>query len=144
MKTASFNHTNIDRKWVVVDIAGQPLGRVASRVAAILRGKHKPTYTPSADTGDFVIIINSDQLALSGNKLLNKYYRHHSGYFGGLKEIRADKQLEKDSREMVFRAVKGMLPRGPLGRKMIGKLKIYRGAEHPHEAQQPTPINPLS
>jgi large subunit ribosomal protein L13 len=141
MKTDSFNHTNVDRRWVVVDLAGQTLGRVASRIAAILRGKTKPTFTPFADVGDFVVVINSDKLVLTGKKLSQKIYRHHTRFPGGLKEVVASKQLAKDSTVMVERAVKGMLPRGPLGRKMLRKLKVYKGAEHPHAAQQPTPVS---
>ena len=137
MKTDSFNHTNVDRNWVVVDLAGQTLGRVASRIAAILRGKTKPTFTPFADVGDFVVVVNSDKLVLTGDKLRQKMYRHHTNFPGGLKEVVAEKQLAKDSREMVERAVKGMLPRGPLGRSMLRKLKVYKGAEHPHAAQKP-------
>ena len=141
MKTDSFNHTNVDRKWVVVDMAGQTLGRVASRIAAILRGKTKPTYTPFADVGDFVVVVNSDKLVLTGTKLQTKLYRHHTTFPGGLKEVVAEKLLAKDSREMVERAVKGMLPRGPLGRSMLRQLQGYKGAEHPHAAQQPTSVN---
>lgn len=141
MKTDSFNHTNVDRKWIVVDMAGQTLGRVATRIASILRGKTKPTYTPFADVGDFVVVVNSDKLVLTGAKLQQKMYRHHTSFPGGLKEITAEKQLKNDSREMIERAVKGMLPRGPLGRSMLRKLKVYKGAEHPHSAQQPTPAN---
>ena len=140
MKTDSFNHTNVDRNWVVVDMAGQTLGRVASRIAAILRGKTKPTFTPFADVGDFVVVVNSDKLVLTGAKLQQKMYRHHTRFPGGLKEVVAEKQLAKDSREMIERAVKGMLPRGPLGRSMLRKLKVYKGAEHPHTAQKPTPV----
>jgi large subunit ribosomal protein L13 len=137
MKTDSFNHTNVDRQWVVVDMAGQTLGRVATRIAAILRGKTKPTYTPFADVGDFVVVVNSDKLVLTGAQ---KMYRNHTNFPGGLKEVVAERQLAKDSREMVERAVKGMLPRGPLGRSMLRKLKVYKGAEHPHAAQKPTPV----
>jgi large subunit ribosomal protein L13 len=138
MKTESFNHTNVDRKWVVVDLAGQRLGRVASRIAAILRGKTKPQFTPFADVGDFVVVINSDKLVLTGAKFQQKVYRSHTSFPGGLKEITADKLVIKDSTIMVERAVKGMLPKGPLGRSMLTKLKVYQGAEHPHQAQQPT------
>jgi large subunit ribosomal protein L13 len=144
MKTDSFNHTNVDRHWVVVDMAGQTLGRVAARIAAILRGKTKPTYTPFADVGDFVVVVNADKLVLTGAKLQQKLYRHHTSFPGGLREVTAEKQLAKDSRVMVERAVKGMLPRGPLGRSMLRKLKVYKGAEHPHEAQKPTPVNLVS
>ncbi len=140
MKTLSFNHTNVDRKWVVVDMAGQTLGRVAAQIASILRGKTKPTFTPFADVGDFVVVINSDKLVLTGNKFQQKIYYSHSGFPGGLKEIVADKLLAKDSRIMIELAVKGMLPKGPLGRSMLTKLKVYKGAEHPHQAQQPTTV----
>ena len=141
MKTDSFNHINVDCKWVVVDMAGQTLGRVATRIASILRGKTKPTFMPFADVGDFVVVVNSDKLVLTGAKLQQKMYRHHTTYPGGLKEVVAEKQLAKDSRAMIELAVKGMLPRGPLGRSMLRKLKVYKGAEHPHAAQQPTPVN---
>ncbi len=144
MKTDTFNHTNVDRQWVVVDMAGQTLGRVAARIAAILRGKTKPTYTPFADVGDFVVVVNADKLVLTGTKLQQKMYRHHTRFPGGLREVTAEKQLAKDSRVMIERAVKGMLPRGPLGRSMLRKLKVYKGAEHPHEAQKPTPVNLVS
>lgn len=140
MKTLSFNHTNVDRKWVVVDMAGQTLGRVATQIASILRGKTKPTYTPFADVGDFVVVINSDKLVLTGAKFQQKLYRSHTAFPGGLKEIVAEKLLAKDSRQMIEIAVKGMLPKGPLGRQMLTKLKVYKGAEHPHQAQQPTPV----
>jgi len=140
MKTLSFNHTNVDRKWIMVDMAGQTLGRVAAQIAAILRGKTKPTFTPFADVGDFVVVINSDKLVLTGAKFKQKIYYSHSGFPGGLKQIVADKLLAKDSRMMIELAVKGMLPRGPLGRSMLTKLKVYKGAEHPHQAQQPTTV----
>ncbi|MCC6625686.1 MAG: 50S ribosomal protein L13 [Deltaproteobacteria bacterium] len=142
MKTLTYNHTNTDRAWHIVDMAGKTLGRVAARVAAVLRGKHKPTYTPDADAGDFVVIINSDKLVLTGGKLQQKMYRHHTTFPGGLKELVADKMLARDSREMVERAVRGMLPKGPLGRRLLTKLKVYKGAEHPHAAQLPAPLEP--
>lgn len=141
MKTDFFNHNDTDRQWVIVDLAGQRLGRVATRIAAILRGKTKPTFTPFADVGDFVVVVNSDKLVLTGAKLQQKMYRHHTSFPGGLREITAEKLLAKDSRVMVERAVRGMLPRGPLGRRMLKKLKVYKGAEHPHAAQRPTPVN---
>jgi large subunit ribosomal protein L13 len=144
MKTQSYNHTNVERKWVLVDMAGQTLGRVASRVAAILRGKHKPTYTPHGDTGDFVVVINADKLVLTGTKFQKKVYRHHTSFPGGLKEIVADKLMAKDPTKVIELAVKGMLPRGPLGRAMFSKLKVYAGGQHPHQAQQPTPIDPTA
>ncbi len=142
MKTSSFNHTNVERQWLLVDMAGQTLGRVASRIASILRGKHKPTFTPHGDAGDFVIVINSDKLVLTGTKFQKKVYRHHTNHPGGLKSIVADKLVAKNSARMVELAVKGMLPKGPLGRSMLSKLKVYGGNEHPHAAQKPTPIDP--
>jgi len=144
MKTLSFNHDNTQRDWHIVDLAGLTLGRVAARVAAVLRGKNKPTYTPHADAGDFVVVINSDKLVLTGAKLQQKQYRNHTQFPGGLKELVAEKQLQKDSREMVEIAVRGMLPKGPLGRKLLKKLKVYKGAEHPHAAQQPQYFDPNS
>jgi large subunit ribosomal protein L13 len=144
MKTLSFNHTNVDRQWVLVDMAGQTLGRVASRIAGILRGKHKPTYTPHGDTGDFVVVINADKLVLTGTKFQKKVYRHHTSFPGGLKEIVASKLVAKDPARMIELAVKGMLPRGPLGRAMFSKLKVYTGATHPHQAQKPTVIDPAA
>lgn len=127
----------IERKWYVVDAAGQTLGRLASQVAAILKGKHKPTYTPHVDTGDHVIIINAADIKLTGNKLKDKKYYRHSGYPGGLKERTAEQMLEKSPEKVLELAVKGMLPKNSLGRQMFKKLHIYTGAEHPHQAQQP-------
>ena len=142
MATDSFNHTNVDRSWIVVDLNGQTLGRVAARIANILRGKHKPTFTPHADCGDFVVVLNSDKLVLTGTKLQQKLYRHHTNFPGGLKEMVAAKLLQKDSRIMVETAVRGMLPKGPLGRRMLKKLKVFKGSEHPHAAQSPVPFDP--
>ncbi|MFP7171469.1 50S ribosomal protein L13 [Terribacillus sp. 7520-G] len=131
------NESNIERKWLVVDAEGQTLGRLASEVAAILRGKHKPTYTPHADTGDNVIIINAEKIQLTGNKLADKIYYRHSNHPGGLKQRTADEMRTKYPEQMLELAIKGMLPKGPLARKMIKKLHVYRGAEHKHQAQQP-------
>ncbi|MFP7495384.1 50S ribosomal protein L13 [Terribacillus saccharophilus] len=131
------NESNIERKWLVVDAEGQTLGRLASEVAAILRGKHKPTYTPHADTGDNVIIINAEKIELTGNKLADKIYYRHSNHPGGLKQRTADEMRTKYPEQMLELAIKGMLPKGPLARKMIKKLHVYRGAEHKHQAQQP-------
>jgi large subunit ribosomal protein L13 len=131
------NENNIERKWLVVDAEGQRLGRLASEVAAILRGKHKPTYTPHADTGDYVIIINANKIELTGNKLADKMYYRHSGHPGGLKERTADEMRTKYPEQMLEIAIKGMLPKGSLGRKMAKKLHVYRGAEHNHAAQKP-------
>lgn len=137
MKTYMAKAETVERKWYVVDGAGVPLGRLASKVAAILRGKNKPTYTPNIDCGDFVIVINSDKVVLTGNKLENKYYRYHTSYIGGLKEIPYKTMMEKKSDVAVYEAVKGMLPKNSLGRKMITKLRVYKGAEHNHAAQKP-------
>ncbi|WP_080876107.1 50S ribosomal protein L13 [Oceanobacillus timonensis] len=131
------NEANIERKWLVVDAEGQRLGRLASEVAAILRGKHKPTYTPHADTGDNVIIINADKIELSGNKITDKMYYNHSNHPGGLRSRNAYEMRTKYPEEMLEVAIKGMLPKGPLGRKMKKKLHVYRGAEHNHQAQKP-------
>ena len=128
------------RKWYVVDATNIPLGRVASQVAAVLRGKNKPIYTPHVDTGDFVIVINTDKMVLTGNKLTDKKYFHHSGYPGGLKEVTYKDLMEKRSDFALEKAVKGMLPKNSLGKKMFGKLKVYKGSEHPHQAQQPVEL----
>ncbi len=130
----------VDRKWYVVDATDIPLGRVASQVAAVLRGKNKPIYTPHVDTGDYVIVINSDKMVLTGNKLNDKKYFHHSGYPGGLKEVTYKDLMEKRSDFALEKAVKGMLPKNSLGKKMFGKLKVYKGSEHPHQAQQPVEL----
>ena len=127
----------VDRKWYVIDAANIPLGRVASQVAAILRGKNKTIYTPHVDTGDYVIVINSDKMVLTGNKLNDKKYFHHSGYPGGIKEESYKDLMEKKSDFTLEKAVKGMLPKNSLGKKMFTKLKVYKGSEHPHQAQQP-------
>jgi large subunit ribosomal protein L13 len=128
---------NVVRKWYVVDAAGVVLGRLASKVAAILRGKNKPTFTPNVDTGDFVIVINTDKVVLTGKKLEDKFYRYHTGYIGGLKEISYKKMMAEKSDLAVYEAVKGMLPKNSLGRQMLKKLKVYKGAEHNHAAQKP-------
>ncbi len=137
MKTYMAHAETVERKWYVVDAAGVPLGRLASRVASILRGKNKPTFTPNVDCGDFVIIINTDKAVLTGKKLENKFYRYHTGYIGGLKEISYKKMMEEKSDLAVYEAVKGMLPKNSLGRTMMKKLKVYKGAEHNHAAQKP-------
>ena len=137
MKTYMANARTVERKWYVVDATNVPLGRLASKVASILRGKNKPSYTPNVDTGDFVIIINSDKVLLTGKKLENKYYRYHTGYIGGLKEVAYGKLIAERSDLAVYEAVRGMLPKNSLGRQMIKKLRIYKGAEHKHEAQKP-------
>ena len=127
----------VERKWYVVDAAGLTLGRLASRVASVLRGKNKPTYTPNVDTGDFVIVINTDKVVLTGKKLEDKFYRYHTGYIGGLKEISYKKMMAEKSDLAVYEAVKGMLPKNSLGRAMLKKLRVYKGAEHNHAAQKP-------
>ncbi len=137
MKTYMAKAEAVERKWYVVDAAGVPLGRLASKVAAILRGKNKPTFTPNVDTGDFVIVVNCDKVVLTGKKLTDKYYRYHTGYIGGLKEIAYKKILAEKSDLAVYEAVRGMLPKNSLGRSMIKKLKVYKGAEHNHAAQKP-------
>ena len=131
------NAQNVERKWYVVDADGMVLGRLASQVANILRGKTKPIYTPHVDTGDYVIIINADKAILTGKKLDQKIYYKHSGYVGGLKETKYRKLLAEKPEVAMRHAVVGMLPKGPLGRQMAKKLKIYAGAEHEHAAQQP-------
>jgi len=137
MKTYMAHAETVERKWYVVDAAGVPLGRLASRVASVLRGKNKPTFTPNVDTGDFVIIINTDKAVLTGKKLDNKFYRYHTGYIGGLKEISYKKMMAEKSDLAVYEAVKGMLPKNSLGSQMLKKLKVYKGAEHNHAAQKP-------
>lgn len=135
--TYSAKKTDIDAKWWVVDAEGQVLGRLASSIAARLRGKHNPLFTPHVDTGDAVIVINADKIVLTGNKWNQKNYYRHSGYIGGLKTIVAKKLLEDKPEDLVRFAVKGMLPKNRLGRAMFKKLKVYAGSDHPHEAQQP-------
>ena len=137
MKTYMAKAESVERKWYVVDAAGVPLGRLASRVASVLRGKNKPTYTPNVDTSDFVIVVNTDKAVLTGKKLENKFYRYHTGYIGGLKEISYKKMMAEKSDLAVYEAVKGMLPKNSLGRQMLKKLKVYKGAEHNHAAQKP-------
>jgi len=131
------NAGNIQREWLLVDAANMPIGRLASQVASILRGKHKPTFTPHADTGDFVVIINTDKVVLTGNKLEDKYYFSHSGYVGKEKMVQAKDMIEKRSDRAVEHAIKGMLPKNSLGRDMFRKVKVYKNEVHPHEAQQP-------
>ena len=141
MKTFMQKKENVERKWYVIDAEGKTLGRVATKAATILRGKHKPTYTPSVDCGDYVIIINASKVNLTGNKLNDKMYYNHSGYPGGLRERTAKEMVEKYPEEMLERAVKGMLPHNSLGRAMGKKLFVYAGSEHKHEAQKPTALN---
>lgn len=137
MKSYMANPLNVERKWYVIDATNIALGRLASQVASILRGKNKPTYTPHVDTGDYVIVINSDKVKLTGKKLQQKMYRHHTGYIGNMKEENYQKLMSERSDFAVELAVKGMLPKSNLGREMLKKLKVYKGAEHNHEAQKP-------
>lgn len=130
----------VERVWYVIDAEGQTLGRLAARVAAILRGKHKPEYTPHVDTGDFVIVVNAEKVNLTGNKLDKKIYYRHSGYPGGLREMTARQMLQKHPERVIKRAVWGMLPSGPLARKQFKKLRVYAGPDHPHQAQKPIPL----
>ena len=141
MKTYMQRKEDTERSWYVIDAEGLPLGRVATKAAHILRGKHKPTFTPHVDGGDFIIIVNAEKVALTGNKENNKMYYNHSGWTGGLRERNAKTMREKYPVEMVERAVKGMLPKNRLGRQMYSKLFVYAGAEHKQSAQQPTAIN---
>ena len=137
MKTYMPNEAAVERKWYVVDATGLTLGRCASEVAKILRGKNKPIFTPHADTGDYVIVINADKITVTGKKMDDKVYYHHSDYVGGMKEATLKEKFAKKPEEVMELAVKGMLPKGPLGRKMYKKLFVYAGAEHPHAAQKP-------
>jgi large subunit ribosomal protein L13 len=139
MKTNFANSQTVERKWYVIDASGQPLGRVASEAAVLLNGKHKPTYTPHVDTGDNVIIINTDKAVLTGNKLTQKMYRTHSGYLGNLKETNYKTMMDNKSDFVMKKAVSGMLPKSSLGRDMSKKLHVYKGADHKHQAQQPQP-----
>ena len=137
MPTPMPKENEIERKWYVVDAEGKVLGRLATRVATILRGKHKPLFAPHLDVGDHVVVLNAEKIHLTGRKLQNKQYRWHTGYIGGLREVSAEKMLKTHPERMIEWAVQGMLPKNRLGRAMAKKLKVYRGAEHPHQAQQP-------
>ena len=137
MSTTLAKPTNVNRRWILVDAEGKVLGRMASRIASILRGKNKVTFTPYIDTGDFVVVINAEKVKVTGNKLQQKTYGNYSGYPSGLKTKTLQELLDKQPEQVIQKAVKGMLPRGPLGRKQLSKLKIYAGANHPHGAQEP-------
>ncbi|MEE9436592.1 MAG: 50S ribosomal protein L13 [Candidatus Adiutricales bacterium] len=139
-RTYSAKENEIEKKWFIVDAKDKVLGRLASEVARRLRGKHKPVFTPHTDTGDYIIVVNAEKIRLTGDKLDKKMYYRYSGYMGGLKEISARKQLAKKPEELIKHAVKGMLPKNSLGRRQGKKLKVYAGPEHPHEAQQPEPL----
>jgi large subunit ribosomal protein L13 len=135
--TYSAKDSDVQGKWYVVDASGAVLGRLASAVAARLRGKHNPLFTPHVDTGDFVIVVNADKIRLTGKKWVQKLYHRHTGYIGGLKTVSARELMEKRPEELIRKAVKGMLPKNKLGSRLYTKLKVYRGGDHPHQAQQP-------
>jgi len=141
MKTVSAKSETVNRQWFVVDAENKVLGRMASEIAKRLRGKHKAEYTPHVDTGDYIIVVNAEKIRVTGRKRTSKMYYHHSGYPGGLKSIRFDKMLAETPERIIEIAVKGMLPKGPLGRAMYSKLKVYVGPEHKHSAQQPLLLN---
>jgi len=137
MKSFSAKPHEVRREWLVVDATGKNLGRLASEIARRLRGKHKPEFTPHVDTGDYIVVINAEKIAVTGRKMTDKMYHHHTGYIGNLKSISLEQQLQKHPERVIGSAVKGMLPKNPLGRAMFRKLKVYAGSQHPHEAQQP-------
>ncbi len=141
MATFMAKATEMDRKWYIVDAANKPLGRVASEVAKILKGKHKPTYTPHVDCGDHVIVLNAEKVVLTGKKLTDKYYRHHTGWVGGLKEVQYATLMQENPEFAFERAVKGMLPATTIGRNAMTRLRVYRGSEHKHQAQKPEVYN---
>lgn len=141
MKTYSAKAETVQRDWYVVDAAEKTLGRLAADIATRLRGKHKPEYTPHVDTGDYIVVVNCEKVRVTGNKASGKIYYHHTGYPGGIKDISFEKLIAKAPERVLEKAVKGMLPKGPLGREMFRKLKVYAGAEHPHGAQQPQALN---
>jgi large subunit ribosomal protein L13 len=141
MKTFTATPKTITRDWSVVDATGKTLGRLATQVAHRLRGKHKPEFTPHMDTGDYIIVVNAEKIRVTGNKLNDKMYHHHTGYIGNLKSINLGKQLQQHPERVIQAAVKGMLPKNPLGRAMYRKLHVYAGPEHPHTAQQPKPLD---
>ena len=140
MKTFSAKPAEVRRDWFVVDATGQTLGRLSTEIARRLRGKHKPEYTPHVDTGDYIVVINAEKVRVTGNKREDKMYYRHTGYIGNLKSVSLDKMLKTHPERVIENSVKGMLPRGPLGRKMLGKLRVYKGPEHEHTAQQPIPL----
>ncbi|HHJ20246.1 MAG TPA: 50S ribosomal protein L13 [Gammaproteobacteria bacterium] len=140
MKTFTAKPAEVKRDWFVVDADGKTLGRLASEIALRLRGKHKPVYTPHVDTGDYIVVVNAEKIHVTGNKMKDKMYHHHTGYIGNLKSINLEKLLDKAPERVLEKAVKGMLPKNPLGRAMFKKLKVYAGPEHEHSAQQPKPL----
>jgi large subunit ribosomal protein L13 len=140
MKTFSAKPAEVRRDWYVVDATGKTLGRLSTEIAHRLRGKHKPEYTPHIDTGDYIVVVNAEKVRVTGNKLKDKMYHHHTGYIGNLKSVPLEKLLDEHPERVIEKAVKGMLPRGPLGRQMYSKLRVFAGPEHTHAAQQPIPL----
>ena len=140
MKTVSAKKESVTREWYVVDATGKTLGRLSTEIANRLRGKHKPEFTPHVDTGDYIVVVNAEKVKVTGNKTTDKVYHHHTGYPGGIKSITFDKLIDKAPERIIEKAVKGMMPKNKLSRSMMTKLKIYAGSEHPHSAQQPTPL----
>jgi len=141
MRTESTKPAQVSREWYLVDAQGKTLGRLASELARRLRGKHKVEYTPHVDTGDYIVVVNAEKVRVTGNKLRDKLYHHHTGYIGSLKSVSLRKLLEKAPERVITHAVKGMLPRNPLGRAMLKKLRVYVGPQHRHQAQQPQPLD---
>jgi len=140
MKTFSAKPAEVRRDWFVVDATGKTLGRLSTEIAHRLRGKHKPEYTPHVDTGDYIVVVNAEKVRVTGNKLKDKMYHQYTGYVGNLKSMSLEKMLDETPERVIEKAVKGMLPRGPLGRQMYSKLKVFKGPEHDHAAQQPIPL----
>ena len=140
MNTFSAKPAEVRRDWYVVDATGKTLGRLSTEIAHRLRGKHKPEYTPHVDTGDYIVVINAEKVRVTGNKLQDKMYHHHTGYIGNLKSVPLKKMLDEHPERVIEKSVKGMLPRGPLGRQMYSKLRVFAGPEHTHAAQQPIPL----
>jgi large subunit ribosomal protein L13 len=141
MKTFSAKPAEVRRDWYLVDASGKTLGRLSTEIARRLRGKHKPEYTPHVDTGDYIVVVNAEKIRVTGNKLKDKMYHHHTGYIGNLKSTNLEKLLDEAPERAIQYAVKGMLPKGPLGRQMLGKLRVFAGPEHKHAAQQPIPLD---
>ena len=141
MKTFSAKPAEVRRDWYVVDASGKTLGRLSTEIARRLRSKHKPVYTPHVDTGDYIVVVNAEKIRVTGNKLKDKMYHHHTGYIGNLKSTNLETLLDEHPERALQYAVKGMLPKGPLGRKMLGKLRVFAGPEHNHAAQQPIPLD---
>lgn len=141
MKTFSAKPAEVRRDWYVVDATNKTLGRLSTEIASRLRGKHKPEFTPHVDTGDYIVVVNAEKIRVTGNKMKDKMYHHHTGYIGNLKSVPLDKLLETHPERALESAVKGMLPKGPLGRQMLSKLRVFAGPEHKHTAQQPIPLD---